>query len=150
MKDEAFGKVVEAYLRSDDLQPNRLNHWLDLKLVDCCEEEKWIEYAFEPEEWCLNPSGGVHGGIISSVFDVAAGMGGVAFTKKGVTTTDMSISFLRPMIGDRFIFRAEYTSIGKTMVRCTCSAFDPNTEKLLATAIITYVIIGPWNNLLQV
>lgn len=150
MKDEAFAKVVEAYLRTDDLQPNRLNHWIDLKLVDCSREEQWIEYEFEPEEWCLNPSGGVHGGIISSVFDIATGMGGVAFTKQGVTTTDLSISFLRPMIGEKFLFHIDYTSIGKTMVRGNGRAIDPKTGKVLATALITFVIIGPWNNLLQV
>ena len=117
MKDTEFAKEMELIAGSSALQPERFNHMLGLRLLDCSREEKWVEFLFAPDEWCRNPSGGVHGGVISSLFDTATGMGAVGLTGMNVTTTDLTISFLKPFNGAAYVFHIDFTNIGKRMVR---------------------------------
>ena len=150
MKDTEFAKELESVLRSSDLQPERFNARLGLELLDCSREEGWAEYLFEVSEWCKNPSGGVHGGVICSLFDTATGMGAVALTEMNVTTTDLSVSFLKPFTGDAFIFHIDYTNVGRRMVRGVGKAFDRVSGRLCATSMGSFMVIGERNMALQV
>lgn len=150
MKNIEFGKELELVLESCVLQPERFNYMLGLKLHDCSREEGWVEFLFEAEEWCRNPSGGVHGGVISSLFDTATGMGAVGLTGMNVTTTDLTVSFLKPFNGRRFLFHIDFTNVGRRMVRGVGKAFDRDSGKLCATSMGSFMVIGSRDNALQV
>ena len=139
VKDIEFAVEMEEIIDNSSKQPDRLNAKLNLKLKDCSKEEAYAEFIFDVQEWCRNPYGGVHGGIISAVFDTTMGMGGVGMTKRFVTTTDFSVSFLRPMNGEQYIFRIDYTKIGKTLIRCTGKAIDTATGEVAATAMASFM-----------
>lgn len=134
-------KEIEEVIESFQGQ-ERFNKLLGLELLDCSREGLWAEYAFNVEEWCKNPSGGVHGGVICSLFDTSTGITAVGLSEMNVTTTDMSVSFVRPMNGNRYIFRAECSHQGKRMLRLTGKAFDAETGELCATAMASFMVIG--------
>lgn len=141
VKDIEFAMEMEEIIEHSSLQPERLNAKLDLKMKDCSKDEKFAVFIFDVQEWCRNPYGGVHGGIISAVFDTAMGMGAVGMTKKFVTTTDISVSFLRAMNGGQYIIHVDYTQIGKRMVRCMGRAIDAENGEVAATAMASFMTI---------
>jgi len=141
VRDIDFAAEMEKIIDNSTLQPERLNAKLDLKLKDCSKEEKFAEFIFDVKEWCLNPYGGVHGGVISAAFDTAMGMGAVGMTKSFVTTTDLSVSFLRAMNGPKYLFRVDFTQVGKRLVRCAGKAIDTQTGEVAAMAMASFMVI---------
>ena len=140
VKDKELAKEIEEILEDNRQQSERLNCRLNLQLVDCSREEGFVEFAFDVKEWCLNPYNGVHGGAICTLFDTGLGMRAVAITQKMVSTTDISVSFLKPMNGKRYIIRAEYTQIGRRMARSVGKAIDAETGVVCATSMASFVL----------
>lgn len=136
--DEKFGgEVTQALTRYYATQPGRLNTMLDLRLRDCSRDEQWIEYTFLPKDWCLNQSGGVHGGIVASVLDYGCGVLAYLLSQKMVVTTDLSVSYLRGLTGSEYRVLARANHVGGTIVNCTGQILEPG-GKICATAQITY------------
>ena len=84
----------------------------------------------------------MHGGVICSLFDTATGMGAVALTQKNVTTTDISVSFLKPFSGTQYVFHIDYNNVGRRMVRAIGKAYDRQSGKLCATSMSSFMIVG--------
>lgn len=150
LKDRELAKEIESILEDNRQQTERLNCRLNLQLLECSTEERFVEFAFDVKEWCLNPYDGVHGGAICTLFDTGLGMGAVAITQKMVSTTDISVSFLKPMNGNRYIIRADYTQVGRRMVRCTGKAIDAETGVVCATSMASFVLTEDRKKGLQV
>ncbi|MGF6376524.1 uncharacterized protein (TIGR00369 family) [Clostridiales Family XIII bacterium PM5-7] len=141
--------AIEHILERSNEQ-ERFNKLLALTLTDCSREALWAEYTFTVKEWSKNPSGGVHGGVISSLFDTAMGITAVGLSGMNVTTTDLSVSFVRPMNGETYTYRAECSHLGKRMLRMTGKAFNAETGELCATAMASFMIIGSMEKPLRV
>lgn len=139
MDDKKFAEEIEEILRYNQVQKERLNARLDLQLISCSAQRRSAEYAFSVKEWSLNPYGGVHGGVICSLFDTSMGVGAVALSQKMVSTADLSVSYLRPMNGKRYLFYIEYTHLGKRLIRCTGKAVDEESGLVCATAMASFV-----------
>lgn len=139
MKDSVFAEEIQNIIDGNRQQPERLNARLKLKLEDCSREEKMVTYLYDAEEWGLNPYGGVHGGVICSLFDTGMGIGAVALSGKMVSTADISVSYLKPMNGKHFRFCIEYTNVGKRMIRCMGKAVDAETGVVCASAMASFV-----------
>lgn len=140
LKDTELAKDIEEIIEKNLGQPERINARLNLQLHDCSRQEHFVEFAFDVKEWCLNPYDGIHGGIICSLFDTSMGIGAVALSQYMVSTTDISVSYLRPMNGKRYIFRTEYTHQGRRLYRCMGKAFDAETGALCATAMASFIV----------
>lgn len=142
MTDLEFAKEIEDILVKTRMHEDRLNARLNLQLENCgCEgSETYAAFGFDVKEWCLNPYGGVHGGAICSLFDTSMGVGAVALSQKMVSTTDITVSYLKPMNGKRYIFRTTYTQVGRRMIRCMGEARDADTGLLCATAMASFVV----------
>lgn len=140
MKDGKFGSEIQCVLDRSASQEGRLNSRLKLRLTDCSRAESFVEYAYDVEEWSLNPYGGIHGGIICSIFDTGMGIGAAAIAQKMVSTADISVSYLKPMNGNMYIFRIEYTNIGRRMIRTVGKAIDPDNGQICATSMASFVI----------
>ena len=139
MKDPQFAEEIQAIIDRNMQQPERLNARLKLRIEDCSKAEKTIVYLYDAEEWGLNPYGGVHGGVICSLFDTGMGIGAVALSGKMVSTADLSVSYLKPMNGKRFRFCIEYTNVGKRMIRCMGKAVDAETGVVCASSMASFV-----------
>lgn len=144
MKDLELAKeITDALERNAKRWPQRVNHMLGLSLTDCSREERYVECEFTSQDWMKNPYDGVHGGIISSVADTCMGLGAVAFSQHYITTTDLSVSFLKAMMGDSYLVRVEYTQVGKRMIRCMAKITDKKTGALCVTAMGSFMALAP-------
>lgn len=139
MKDLSFAKEIEETCAYSANQPSRLNALLDLKLRDCSREEMWGEFVFESREWCLNPYDGVHGGIICSIIDTSMGTLCASYSGKYVSTTDLTVSYLKPMTGKKFVIHVDLTQAGSRMLRCMAKVTDADSGVVCATGMASFI-----------
>lgn len=142
MKDLEFAKDFEDIRAYAQSQPQRLNALLNLKLLDGSRAEMWAEYEYEAEDWCRNPYGGVHGGIIASIIDTGMGFTCATYSNKYVSTTDLSVSYLKPMMGTKYMIRVDLTQAGSRMIRCLAKVSDAETGMLCATGMGSFILGG--------
>ena len=89
----------------------------------------------------LNTGGRVHGGVLTSLADTAAGVAvrSVRPQGKSSATTDLSIAFIRPPQGDSLEAVAEVIHSGRRLFRAEISIFS--ATKLVARTTATFMII---------
>ena len=130
-------KIEDSNLRF----PERLNALLELELLECSGEKPYMtKYLYRGKEAFTNPYGGVHGGIVSTIADTCAGYTMAALTMKAVSTTDMSVSFLRELKNEAFDVITECTHVGRKLGSANVRICDHETGELCATAMVTYMI----------
>lgn len=86
-----------------------------LGMVDFDGEEGSISVALVPEHRHYNPLGTVHGGVISTLLDTAAGCSvhSTLAAGEGYTSLDLTVKFLRPATVDS----GRLTAVGKVIQR---------------------------------
>lgn len=112
-----------------------------LTVVDAIpgDEPKFIfEYRATDEH--KNIFHGVHGGMIGFIFDTAMGVAGDAASDKDTSTTEMTISYVRAMMGDHYYVTVEINKIGRTLLSCTSYISDEKGLKY-ATCQARYVLL---------
>ncbi|NKB33672.1 MAG: hotdog fold thioesterase [Pseudomonadales bacterium] len=89
----------------------------------------------------LNNGGRVHGGVLSSLADTAAGAAVRLVRPKDTfaATSDLSISFIRPPTGDRLTAKAEVFHAGKQLYRVEIVILS--NKKLVAKCNTTFMIV---------
>ena len=129
-------KVIEDFFRYRDTS---LSNKIEPKVIACDLEKRTALIRYEKKDWEKNHRGEMHGGAAAIMFDVAMGMTISAFAGgENVTTTDISVSYIRPFFGDSFDFEVEVLHIGKAMIRVRAMARDTETGKEMASAIANY------------
>jgi uncharacterized protein (TIGR00369 family) len=93
----------------------------------------------------LNNGGRVHGGVLTSLADTAAGAAVRSVRPEGKfsATTDLSISFIRPPTGDNLLAKAEVIHAGRQLFRVEIAIFSE--KKLVAKTNATFMIVEPLN-----
>lgn len=96
----------------------------------------------ELEKHHLNNGGRVHGGVLTSLADTAAGLAVRTVRPEGkqTATTDLSIAFIRPPGGDALEARAQVIHAGSRLFRTEISVFS--AEKLVARTTATFMVIN--------
>jgi acyl-CoA thioesterase len=86
--------------------------------------------------------GVIHGGAIASLIDTASAFAILALLQENekVTTTDLTIHYLRPVTSGRMVALAKIVRAGRR--RFVVSVEVKNKSALIATAITGYVRIG--------
>lgn len=91
--------------------------WLDLEL-ESVEDGRAVMKLPYREELANPDAGAIHGGILATLVDTASGMAIQTtfeeFGRTGLTTTDMSVSYVRPARSD-VIVEAEVVRVGGSM-----------------------------------
>ena len=89
----------------------------------------------------LNNGGRVHGGVLTSLADTTAGVAVRSVRPEGKlsATTDLSISFIRPPIGETLEAEAEVIHAGKRLFRVEVAIFSD--AKLVAKTNATFMIV---------
>lgn len=109
-----------------------LNDMIDPQFVECDPEHMTCKVRYRKFKWEDNGRGEVHGGVISAMMDTTMGINAIALTDGSVSTSDMTISFLRPFRGKSFIVESEAVQVGSRVIRLMAKAFDEDTGKCLA------------------
>ena len=97
--------------------------------------------TLELKDHHLNTGGRVHGGVVTSLADTAAGVAvrSVRPEGKSSATTDFSISFIRPPTGKTLLALAEVIHAGRRLFRTEISVFSD--EKMVARTNATFMIV---------
>ena len=139
------GKQAEMRMRevSEEIRSNRgenMNSLLAPEPVALDGEKLTAEIRFVKEKWETNERGEIHGGAISAMFDTAMGMTVLAFCEsEHISTADLSVSFIRPFLGESYIFSTEIVNPGRMLVRVRAVARDEKSGKTLASASANFV-----------
>ena len=91
-----------------------------------------------------NAHGTMHGGLLATLADSAAGMAihRVTGGTRKITTVEMKINFFRPVTEDRASARARVIRAGNTLCVCTVEIHDA-AGNLAGAALVTYMILPP-------
>jgi len=88
----------------------------------------------------VNSAGSIHGGIISSLADIAM-TNLIPADEKGIqqaVTVDLDVSFLKPATGTCLTASAQLTKQGKTLVHTECSIFNESQELVAKSKAILF------------
>lgn len=126
-------------------QTGRVNALCAPEFVSCCYDTKTLTLRYTVQEWMLNPANTMHGGIVSSVFDLTMGLlscycaGGVL-----TPTIQMQVTFLRPIpAGETLVVEATCDMSGKTLCAMNGRAWLQSApEKMSATSSGTFYAGG--------
>ncbi|MDA1369674.1 MAG: PaaI family thioesterase [Proteobacteria bacterium] len=101
--------------------------------------------SIELKDHHLNNGGRVHGGVLTSLADTAAGVAVRSVRPEGKlsATTDLSISFIRPPRGNSLLAVAEVIHAGRQLFRCEIAIYCE--DKLVAKTTATFMLVEPLN-----
>lgn len=87
--------------------------------------------------------GFVHGGVITTIADVACGYAAYTLMPEGseVLSVEFKVNLLRPAVGDSFIARARAIKPGKTLTVCQADVFAVTASEEKLIAVMTATII---------
>lgn len=120
-----------------------INRRIVYDVKNCSFEDKTLILSFETTDWMLNPGGVVHGGMVSTMFDIAMGITSLALSGFFTPTVNLSVTFLRPVPNhDHLLIKAHATRVGRTFVQLTAEAISEKTNDLCATATATFYCAG--------
>ena len=140
---------AEAWLQDELVMINEkmaatLNGRLKAELDSCSEEQQELTLRFPLQDWQVNGLGTLHGGMISTMMDLAMSMAVYCFSRQSIPPTiTMTVNYLRPVpMEDSVLIRARVTSLGKRNATAYCETVVPATGKVAATAIGTYAVVA--------
>src|SRR5215472_2442652 len=104
---ERSGMEVLQAVIDGTLPPPPIAELLAMELVEV--HEGHAVFAVEPAEWMYNPIGSVHGGIAATLLDSCMGCAIHTTLPAGVgyTTLEIKVNFVRPILGNTGMLRAE-------------------------------------------
>ncbi|WP_338753431.1 PaaI family thioesterase [Bacillus sp. FJAT-52991] len=99
-----------------------------------------LQISLPVQDLFLNSAGVVHGGVISSLADVAmsnlipANENGI----QQVLTVDLNVSFLKPATGSHLIANAQIEKQGRSLIHTECSIFNDKQELVAKSKAILF------------
>lgn len=136
------GREFLDALAAGELPPPPILALVDARLVRVDDGE--VEFACEPAEYHYNPIGSVHGGVIATLLDSAAGCAVQSTLPEGVgyTSLDLSVKYLRAVRADSGTVRCVGTVVHRGRRTALAQAeLRDGSGRLLATATSSCVIL---------
>lgn len=141
MSEKEFEELIKETLEQQSAKgrEHQLSALLHLKYRKSSLKEKKAVYSFETADWMRNLYGGLHGGIVCSVFDTGMGCTSAALSGKMVTTTDLTVSFQRALLGEHFLLVVQCTHNGGRLVSSQSRILDEDSGEIMATAMGSFM-----------
>ena len=115
---------------------------LGIRFVEAHDDGITIELPIKPD--FINGAGVVHGGICATLVDAAAGGGihNVIGRTSRMTTIELKINYLRPIVEGTLTARSKVVKAGRTICVANVDVFDDDHSQI-AVALVTYMRLGP-------
>lgn len=146
-------QLVQQITRLFDHQIS-FNEHLGFKIEQLYPKPVKIRFSMQPELIGHFLHGRLHGGVISSVLDVAGGLAvmmGIADYYKSesaaavikrfthLATIDLRVDYLRPGIGEHFCAESTVLRLGRRVAVCQMQLLN-NQDSLIATGNASYIV----------
>ena len=99
-----------------------------------------VQIIMPVQELFINSAGVIHGGIISSLADVAlsnllpANEDGI----QQAVTVDLNVTFMKPAVGTYLMAIAKIEKQGKTLIHTECSIFNDKEDMIAKSKAILF------------
>lgn len=140
--------TAESWLREElafinEKMAHTLNGRMKAELDSCDGARQEITLRFPLEPWEVNGLGTLHGGMASTMMDLAMSMAVYCFSRQNIPPTiTMTTNYLRPIPMNGYVLvRARVTSLGKRSATTYCEAIVPDSGKTACTATGVYAVI---------
>jgi acyl-coenzyme A thioesterase 13 len=128
--------------------PDLFGKWMGYRLRRADRKKLICEFGLKIGRQHLSPSGRVHGGAISGLFDIACGGAAFLTLEKHdfVSTVEIKVNYLRPLLfGDEVVARTSVVFRGKRL--CVVQGFlykkGERAPAAMATATLNVVSGSP-------
>lgn len=123
------------------MSEQHLLHRLGMRDVEETSERLVIEMDNRPD--LTNIRGAIQGGLVATLIDIAAGRlaGEVAGVGHNVTTADMNVHFLAPIIEGPARAVATVVRAGRRLIVTSVDVFDVGRDRLAARATLTFAVL---------
>ncbi|NCA98706.1 MAG: PaaI family thioesterase [Clostridia bacterium] len=138
--DQNMKTLVLESLRDRATQADSINTSLPLAFINVSHEHKLLEMSVEASPWTRNVSGIMHGGAISTAFDITMGLLCKAYANTSFTPTiSLQVNFCKPVpLGACLHIQAKLSSVNRKFFQVQAEAWaqdQPNTILATASAI---------------
>ncbi|WP_434309475.1 PaaI family thioesterase [Hominifimenecus sp. rT4P-3] len=141
--EELRANIEEAIRDATDLAPDGMVARLTPRFFSCDYPQKSVCLEYPSEPWMRNPAGGMHGGMIATVFDNAMCTAVRGFAGIGDSpTVNLQISYIRPVrIGVPVRIRVRVSGLGRTIAHVSAELWQGEAEtRVLASASSTVFV----------
>jgi uncharacterized protein (TIGR00369 family) len=92
-----------------------------------------------------NIRGALQGGLVATLIDIAAGRlaGNIVGASQDVTTADMNVHFLAPIVTGPARAEATVVRAGRRLIVMAVDVFDAGRDRLAARATLTFAVLDP-------
>ena len=140
---ESLRDRLERMLTLVKMESGRIYSDIWHELLDCGEGDvPFAEWLFVPARKHLNNYGGLHGGIISAVFDTYMGMTASGITGRPMSTISMTVNYLSAGLGKRYSVRIEYPHVGHRVVSCYAVMTDMDSRRQVASCTAQFSVLA--------
>jgi uncharacterized protein (TIGR00369 family) len=125
------------------IDPEHLLSRLGMRDIKDTDEQLIIEMDNRPD--LTNIRGAIQGGLVATLIDIAAGRlaGNASGHGHSVTTADMNVHFLAPIIEGPARAEATIVRAGRRLIVTSVDVFDVGRGRLAATATLTFAVLEP-------
>jgi uncharacterized protein (TIGR00369 family) len=122
-------------------EPEHLLKRLEMRDVEDTAQRLVIEMDNRPD--LVNVRGAIQGGLVATLIDIAAGRlaGNVSGAGNDVTTADMNVHFLAPIIEGPARAEATVVRAGRRLIVTSVDVFDAGRDRLAAKATLTFAVL---------
>ena len=124
-----------------EAQVGRISERCRPRFVSCSFENRSLRLSYTVQDWMRNYADVMHGGVVSTVFDLTMGLLSCFCTGGLLTpTTSIQVTFLRPIpAGETLLVEAVCDIAGRTLCSATAKAWlESAPGKPTATASATF------------
>jgi len=127
--------------RPTPADPDHLLHRLDCRDVVVADDRVVMELANRPD--LANVRGALQGGLVATLIDIAAGRlaGRHVGADQDVTTADMTIHFLAPVLTGPARAEATLLRAGRRLIVTTVDVVDVARDRLAARATLSFAVL---------
>jgi uncharacterized protein (TIGR00369 family) len=123
------------------IEEQHLLHQLGMRDVEESSERMVIEMDNRPN--LVNVRGALQGGLVATLIDIAAGRlaGNASGAGHDVTTADMNVHYLAPIIEGPARAVATVVRAGRRLIVTSVDVFDVGRDRLAARATLTFAVL---------
>lgn len=116
------------------------NRWCNLRIEKV--DPGYVQIAIEWKEDLGQYSGFLHAGLVATLIDTACGFAAATMAGTGLLASHLSVNFLRPAVGEKFVAKARIVKPGKSQYFTSCELFSvTNGESRLVASGETLLLV---------